>query len=861
MAVELGTLLIAISLFLVGLTGTASIISLIMKFVLTRKEKGPIISKSLMIMFRILVTIVLVAIIVYSYTPGREGLFYFLFGAILYFNGLWVLIKLLLDTKDPMKYCRRSELVSKITSIFLFITLTASLLLLYIYFITSNMNIEYVWEYSSTQAPLEYKIAGVLAGMKGSLLFWIWCMGLSLFIEEIVDLKKPKNKVLMNLTRTIMMMIIAIFLYFLITRDLFAGTPKENLIFRPEGFGLNPLLQTPLMIAHPPIVFLAYGFIVIAMASSMAYLICNEKDWVKLSMPWSRWAWLFLTLGIGIGGLWAYVVLGWGGYWAWDPVETSSFLPWIILTAFLHAQLMFKRKGDYKLAAPALGIYTFVLVIFATFTTRAGGIWISVHAFGQADVQVGAYDRFINTLNADVVIMGYFILMVGVAILGAILLIWALVRWGDEEHSQTTEREFLEEFINDRSLMFITLIVFTISTIVTLLLLIMAVNGLDRNLFDIRVGAFAIVGVIVLIACLIWKYIGIKATAHSRLLTMGISLILLLLYPDYGIVAFTTPILVLALGVSIYKIVKSINKKSLRGSINGIAPHLVHLGVVLIILGFVGSNFLTTEEDITLDLNGSSQKVGNYDLKLVDGEYVQYDSIFAKIEISQNGNVIGTAEPGGVYIYKYLFSLDSEYEQYLSQGFLDFNIHIAFQENNLFLSSSAFIYPVDTDKWIIEDFISENNLRLYQIINTGSDIEIYTDPQWRNEVRVHSTPFEDIYLIFNDDPISSSTFTQVEFQVKLLPLMSILWIGMWLMAIGIFMRLIVVFKRPKGKPESRVSRRARMRDKEESEEEGAEEEEEKDEEEIEGEDEEGEEEEKDTDYYEDLIEKELEEMD
>jgi cytochrome c-type biogenesis protein CcmF len=801
----------------------------------------------------------LVAIIVYSYTPGRENLLLFLAGAVLYFNGLWLLIRLLLDTKNPIKYIKGSEFISKIASLLLFITLTASLLLLYIYFITSNMNIEYVWEYSSTQAPLEYKIAGVLAGMEGSLLFWIWCMGLSMFVEEIINFRKPKSSVLMNLTRTIMMIIIAIFLYFMITRNLFAGTPKNFLEAWPEGYGLNPLLQTPLMIVHPPIVFLAYGFIVMAMASSMAYLICDDKDWVKLSMPWSRWGWLFLTLGIGIGGLWAYAVLGWGGYWAWDPVETSSFLPWILLTAFLHAQLMFKRKRDYKFAAPALGIYSFVLVIFATFTTRAGGIWVSVHAFGQADVQVSAYDRFISALNADSVIMGYFILMVGLTIIGAILLVWALLRRGDDEdHSQTQERGFLEEIINDKSLMFITIIVFTISTIVTMLLLIMAVNGLDRTQFDTRVGFFAMIGVIVLVACLIWKYLGTKATAYAILLTIGISLLLWILYPDNVIVVASVPFLALALGASIYKTIKSINKKSFKGSINAIAPHLVHLGVVFIILGFVASNFLTTEKDITLGLNGASEKVGNYDLKLVDGKYAQYDSIFAKIEISQNDNVIGFAEPGGVYIYKFLFSIGSEFEQYLSDGFLDFNLHFAFQENNLFLSSSANIYLIDTDKWIIEDIDAANNLRLYQVVNSGSDIEIYSDPQWRNEVSVHGAPFEDIYLVFNDDPFASQTFAQVEFQVKLLPLMSILWIGMWLLAIGIFMRLMVVLTRSKGKSETRVAKRARMRREEE---EGEEEDEEEEWEEEEGEEEEGEGKDEEIDYYEDLIEKELEEMD
>lgn len=669
---------------------------------------------------------------------------------------------------------------SKLISIFVFLFLTMALLLLYQYFMTSNMNIQYVWEYSSKSLSDEYKMSAVLAGMSGSLLFWIWCIALSWFVEELIDLRRPKNRMFMAVTRMFMMTISAIFLYFLVLRDVFKETPQSLLNLSPDGNGLNPLLQTPLMIVHPPVVFLAYGFCVIALASSLAYLITNDKKWVNISMPWSRWAWLFLTLGIGIGGLWAYIVLGWGGYWAWDPVETSSFLPWLLLTAFLHAQLMNKRKLEYKYAAPALGIYTFVLVIFATFTTRAGGIWQSVHAFGSADVNQSAFDRFIEITSSDGIILGYFVLMLILAIGGAVLLIWALVRRGgmNEEMPSPQEKSVLEEFINDKSLMFLSLIVFVISTIITLFLLILAVNGTDRTQFDTKVGFFAMVGVIFLIACLAWKYLGRRMMLYSIIFSGATAVVLFVLFPENMMVALTMPFLILALGASVFKIFKSFNRRSLRGTINNISPHIVHLGLVLTIIGFVGSNFLVTEQDISLDLNGDSQKVGSYEFRMVESSFSSGESIFVTIEISQNGNKIGEARPGAIFL----------------------------------------------------------------------------KDQWRNEIDVVGLPHEDVYLVFINGDISPSgtSVSSVNLQIKILPWMSVLWSGMWLMAIGIIIRLVMDYTRPSTrKSDSRVQKRARMRSQVSSEET-------KEAEESTGEIEDFEE--KSDKYYEDLIEDELKNM-
>jgi cytochrome c-type biogenesis protein CcmF len=749
-------------------------------------------------------------------------------------SGFFAFLQLISHKKGDSSRMDVFGYYSKLTAILLFITVTVTLLLLYIYFITSNMDIRYVWDYSTTKAPLEYKMSGVLAGIPGSLLFWIWCIVLPWFVEEIIDLKTPKNQVLMALTRAIMMIISIIFISFLITRDLFAPTSQADLVAFPDGYGLNPLLQTPLMVIHPPIVFLAYGFVVICMAASMAYLLVNDKQWVKISISWSRWAWLFLTLGIGVGGLWAYVVLGWGGYWAWDPVETSSFLPWILLTAFLHAQLMYKRKGDYEYAAPALGIYTFVLVIFATFTTRAGGIWQSVHAFEAADVETDAFVRFTNALNQDVIIMGYFVLMVGLAVIGALLLIWALIKRGglEEDDYHDDEKGILETLITDKNLMFASLILFTISTIVTLFLLILSVNGADRNQFDTKVGFIAMVGMIFLAVCLIWKHLGLRVTFFALICTGVVSMVLIFLNPDHFIVAATMPILVMATVASIYKIVRSINRKSLRGSLNGIAPHLAHLGIVFIMMGFVGSNFLNTQEDVTLDMGGQAQKIGDYDLKMVEGAYDPFESEFVKIEISKDGELIGYAEPGYVMIYKYLGDLDSDLKIDLSSGFITLDLNLIFEENGWFISNNAQVFQINQDRWIIQDSFSEY-YRVYKIEDSQTHLEVFSFPQMRSEIDVENTPYEDIYFTYNRSSVSGTRVLSVSLIVKTLPLINLLWAGMWLLAIGIVMRLFVDYTRPKPKIESMRKKRTRSREDEED----------------------------DKDYYEDLIEKELEDMD
>ena len=164
--------------------------------------------------------------------------------------------------------------------------------------------------------------------------------------------------------------------------------PLNATFFTPQdGKGLNPLLRHPGMVIHPPMLYLGFVSFVIPYAFAMAALITGRTDdrWIRLTRRWSLWAWLFLSFGLVLGGRWAYDVLGWGGYWGWDPVEIAAFMPWLTGTAFLHSVMIQEKRGLLKHWNMILVILTYSLVIFGTFLTRSG-VLSSVHAFANSPI-------------------------------------------------------------------------------------------------------------------------------------------------------------------------------------------------------------------------------------------------------------------------------------------------------------------------------------------------------------------------------------------------------------------------------------------------------------------------------------------
>jgi cytochrome c-type biogenesis protein CcmF len=245
-----------------------------------------------------------------------------------------------------------------------------------------DFNIEYVAAYTSRNLPPYYIVSAFWAGQKGSLLFW--AIVLSLF-ASLAQLLTPRRYAdLMPYVAGVTSAVVAFF----ISVMLFGSNPFERLPFTPaDGRGLNPQLQNVGMVIHPPMLYLGYISITIPFAFAIAALLSRRLDtgWIQAIRKWTLVSWLFLSIGITLGMWWAYVELGWGGYWAWDPVENASFLPWLTMTAFLHSVMIQEKRGMLKRWNLGLIVSTFLLSIFGTFITRSGVI-ASVHSFTQSNV-------------------------------------------------------------------------------------------------------------------------------------------------------------------------------------------------------------------------------------------------------------------------------------------------------------------------------------------------------------------------------------------------------------------------------------------------------------------------------------------
>jgi cytochrome c-type biogenesis protein CcmF len=259
---------------------------------------------------------------------------------------------------------------------------TVSAITLIIALASHQFQIEYVASYTSTDMTLPYLISALWAGNAGSLLLWGWIISLSAVF--VVLRKREQGRELVSYALIVIMAVQAFFLILLI----FTQNPFHKLDFVPvEGTGLNPLLENPGMIFHPPALLAGYAVFVVPFAFAIAALISRRvnNDWLVAVKRWALLGWLLLGVGNLIGAWWAYAELGWGGYWGWDPVENAGLIPWLLATAFIHSIIIQKRKGVLKLWSMILIILTFLLTIFGTFITRSD-ILSSVHTFGETAV-------------------------------------------------------------------------------------------------------------------------------------------------------------------------------------------------------------------------------------------------------------------------------------------------------------------------------------------------------------------------------------------------------------------------------------------------------------------------------------------
>ncbi|OGS55764.1 MAG: hypothetical protein A3K60_04350 [Euryarchaeota archaeon RBG_19FT_COMBO_56_21] len=648
---------------------------------------------------------------------------------------------------------RRLREVSVIFSILTFLLVTGALFFLLFLFVTSDMDYRYVWSYSSTDTSGIYKVSGVWAGASGSFLLWIWMMALVQTLEVILE---PKRSYLSRKFHDILQISLAgvVFAFLLIMMDMavFAETASWEKAVYPEGVGLSLALQTPEMVIHPPVVFAGYAFCVAALAAGLAYYVVGDRNWFMVALPWTRLSWVFLTLGIGIGAIWAYYVLGWGGYWAWDPVETSSLLPWLMTTAFLHALVRHVKKDEYEVVAPALGMLSFTSVVFATFATRAGGIWSSsVHTFDAGGSSSVGLDRLLELLRNDNVILGLFALLMA---LFALSITFAIMK---SRHTPLLESEpppKISDYISDKNNMLLTVILFIATSAVMLLLLFKNVDvaqAANYDEFNQKMAVFLVAISVTMTICLMWKMLGkewafllgIGLIAASAIL--GISAVV----GNFanGLVAFSAPSYAVAIGVSAIRISRSKVPESIRKTLQQASPHIIHLGVALVLLGYVVSSTMqvypvvageTASSGVVVGV-GESMNVGDYTVRLVSLS-VRNESIRA------GGSMIDEAREATVDILR-------------------------------------------------DGKVVESGVILTNLYGIGSS----RTPQVMGvEVHIQKTVLRDLYINFQWRSTESALI-----EAKTLPLMNVLWGGLGLLAIGLAIRLITWQFEPKAQPPRR----------------------------------------------------------
>ena len=501
---------------------------------------------------------------------------------------------------------------------FLFV---ASAALMYA-FISHDFSLEYVYSYSDRTLPLIYLISGFWAGNQGSLLMWVVFIGI--FLAIVIRQNQHKNRDLMPWITAIL----SAYIFFFTNLLLFMANPFEKMPFLPlDGRGLNPMLENPGMYLHPPTTYLGYVGFAIPFAFAMAALIGGRLSdiWIRTTRRWTLFAWFFLTLGNLVGAWWAYYTLGWGGFWAWDPVENASFIPWLVGTAYLHSVMIQEKKGMLKIWNMSLIILTFSMTILGTLITRSG-IVNSVHTFSQSGM--GPF---------------LFVLLMSTLIFGFGLLIYRLPQLKSEnEIDSIVSRESAFLFNN----LILLGIAFTALWGTIFPFISEAVRGVkvtvgtpffDQVAAPLGIALLFLIGFCPLIA---WRRTSVENLQRNFLYPLIVSFIggaiLVALGVRESIAALLVIVLIIFVNATIFiefwRGTAARHRMAGEGYLTAFTNliwknkrryggYIIHIGVAMLFLALVGGPFkLTTEKTLK---TGQSLTIGNY--KIVFEEMSEYD--------------------------------------------------------------------------------------------------------------------------------------------------------------------------------------------------------------------------------------------
>jgi cytochrome c-type biogenesis protein CcmF len=474
------------------------------------------------------------------------------------------------------------------------------ILLLTTLFLAQRYDVKYVYDYSSSDLELGFRVASMWAGQPGSFIVWaLWGLIAAQFLIRRSRHAEPY-------VLSIFMFIQAALLLFMLIRNPFVPftDPATGLpVTPPDGKGLNELLHNPWMIIHPPILFVGYALLAVPFAFALAGLWRRDYDgWVRQALPWTLAGWSFLGLALLLGGYWAYETLGWGGYWGWDPVENSALVPWLTTTALIHAMLAQRTHGGLRRGTFALAVLTYILVFYATFLTRSGVLSsFSVHSFVEEGL------KYVMTSALALCALG-----------GAAFLVW---RWRDIPLRPLSEKLLSRDSFFVLMILGL-LVVATVVGVGTSMPVISAIPGVGHTLQGFFSAAFEIdngttygpqafsdgrfglvgsfygatvppLGLVLIALMIVGPLLGWRDTNLRRLLRA-------LRWPAVAAVGVTCGALLLgwrdplplaylglgtfAAGANLVMIVRTIRSGWLR-----IGGYLAHVGLVLLLAGVVGS--------------------------------------------------------------------------------------------------------------------------------------------------------------------------------------------------------------------------------------------------------------------------------
>ncbi|MGB9455675.1 MAG: heme lyase CcmF/NrfE family subunit [Bryobacteraceae bacterium] len=517
--------------------------------------------------------------------------------------------------------------------------------------LTGDFRFAYVAEHSNNALPVPYKFAAWWSGQEGSLLFWMWL--LSTYTAVVVFTNRRRHRDMMP---WVIGVLTTIEVFFLMLNNFVANPFKllanEGLIVKvADGNGLSPVLQYPAMAIHPPMLYLGYVGFAVPFAFAIGSLITRQPgdSWIHTTRRWTLVTWLFQGTGVMLGAAWAYHVLGWGGYWGWDPVENASLLPWLSGTAFLHSVMMQEKKGMMKVWNMVLISTTFFLCILGTSMTR-GGLVQSVHAFAQSEI--GKY--FVTFLALGLAATTYLIL--------------------DRLDYLKSEAQLESVISRESSFLFNNLILLASCFAVlwgTLFPKIsQAISGdqisLDADWYN---RLMVPIGLFLLFLTGVGPLFAWRRTSTDRLRRnfqwpgiAAFALVVVLyaagIHKPYPLISFGFCLFVaLTVIVEFYKGANSIAGRTgmnlLRATVElthrntrRYGGYLVHMGIVLIFIGFTGHAF--NQSEVKEMSQGDSMRIGRYELRMASLEqgenpnYMWYRGIF---QISKDGQPIGTLQP------------------------------------------------------------------------------------------------------------------------------------------------------------------------------------------------------------------------